>query len=235
MDSVQRQAQISMVVAAAGQGRRMGAGQNKLLLELAGEPILVHTLTRLQASPLIAEIVLVASPEEITIWTDRWGLPQRFPKLTQVVAGGRERQDSVFQGLEAVSPEWQWVGVHDGARPFVADQELVDVIRAAQSSQAALLAVPVKETIKRVGQGKVLATLERSSLWAAQTPQVFARPLIMAAYQAAARDGYCGTDDASLVERLGVEVTVVPGSYRNIKITTPEDLRVAEMLWRQDQ
>ncbi|MGE5653437.1 MAG: 2-C-methyl-D-erythritol 4-phosphate cytidylyltransferase, partial [Bacillota bacterium] len=218
-----------------GQGRRMGSGKNKLLLELGGEPILVHTLERLQASPLIDEIVLVAGLEEIPFWTERMELPHRFSKLSALVSGGAERQDSVFRGLKAVSPQAEWVGVHDGARPFITDKELESVIRAAQSCQAALLAVPVKETIKRVHDNKVDATLERSALWAAQTPQVFARSLIIEAYHVAERDGYCGTDDASLVERLGVEVTIVQGSYRNIKITTPEDLWVARTLWRQEQ
>ncbi len=235
MASIQAQVGISMVVAAAGQGRRMGAGRNKLMLELAGEPILVHTLARLQASPLIAEMVMVASPDEMSVWVDQMGLPERFPKLSAIVAGGRERQDSVFRGLKAVSAQSRWVGVHDGARPFVSEQELEDVIGAAKNCKAALLAVPVKETIKRVEQNTVSATLERSSLWAAQTPQVFAHALIMEAYQAAERDGYYGTDDASLVERLGVPVAIVQGSYRNIKITTPEDLWVAQALWRQEQ
>jgi len=217
------------VVPAGGSGARMGSGRPKQYLVLAGAPLLVHTLRALGRAPALAGTV-VAVPAERVEATRR--LLQRFrvPRLLDVVAGGAERQESVWRGLQAVSSDVGWIVVHDAVRPFI-DAALVDrVLAAARRHGAATCGVPVRETIKRVQDTMVEATLERDGLWLVQTPQAFSRALLSEAHEKARRDGYTGTDDAVLVERLGARVAMVPGLPQNLKITTPEDLKAAR-LW----
>jgi 2-C-methyl-D-erythritol 4-phosphate cytidylyltransferase len=150
------------------------------------------------------------------------------PKLGAPVAGGAERQDSVRAGLAALPPEVEWVAVHDAARPWVRPDDVSRVIRAARETGAAILAVPCADTVKRVKEGRVIETPPRNELWAAQTPQVFRRDWLEEAHAKAAAEGARGTDDASLVEALGLPVAVVPGDPSNRKVTTREDLAFLE-------
>lgn len=224
---------VTALIAAAGQGTRMASDVNKQLLLLRGKPLLAETLNIFQQCPEVDQIILVAGvgeAEEFQRLTERCQLS----KVKQIVIGGRQRQDSVAEGLKNLSPACDLVAVHDGARPLLTSAHLAAVIQAAAETGGAVLAVPVKDTLKLVGPtGLVESTPDRSTLWAVQTPQVFQKEILLKAYAQAARDGFYGTDDASLVERCGYPVQVVMGSYENIKITTPDDLALAELLLRR--
>lgn len=219
---------VCVIIAAAGQGKRMGSAVNKVLLPLAGQVVLAHTVLAACQSEAVTSLILTVAPEETAIVSkllDGLNLPVPW----QVVAGGSERQYSIANALQAVETNAEIVVIHDGARPMAEPELFNQVIAAACNHQAAIAAVPVKDTIKTIDQaGWVTGTPDRGSLWAVQTPQAFKRELLTAAYNQALQDGYLGTDDASLVERLGTKVKIVAGSYRNIKITTPEDLQFAE-------
>lgn len=220
------------VIVAAGQGKRMGTAESKQYLQLQGKPILVHTLEVFEQMAEVAEIALVVGEGDVQrclAWRDQYGLA----KLRHVVAGGAERQHSVALGAGALDSGLQWVMVHDGVRPLVCVEDIRTCCQAAEQSGAAVLAVPVKDTIKQVEGGLIEGTPDRSKLWAIQTPQAFRRELLEQAHRQAAMEGFLGTDDASLVERLGAAVAVAEGSYTNIKITTPEDLPWAELLLAQ--
>lgn len=224
---------ITALIPAAGQGTRMGSTINKQLMLLGGKPLLIRTLEIFQHCDPVDNIVLVAAAGEEENLRQLSG-KYRITKVTDVVTGGQERQDSVARGLEALPPETDLVAVHDGARPLLLFNNLLEVLGAAEKTGAAVLAMPVKDTLKVVNErGRVLETPDRSTLWAVQTPQVFRRDIIKAAYEKANGEGYTGTDDASLVERWGFPVQVVRGSYENIKITTPDDLELAELLLRR--
>ena len=218
------------IIVAAGASRRM-QGRDKLWTPLAGRIILARTIDVFEASPLIDNIVLVPSSERLA---DTRALcnNEGWHKIAAIVPGGARRQDSVCAGLDAlaaVTPTTQWVMIHDAARPMVTPAILEAGLKAAQEYQAAIAAVPVKDTIKLVQEGRVMTTLDRSQLWAIQTPQVFSFPLIHQAHHSPAAMGDV-TDDASLVEQLGHPVTIFPGAYTNLKITTEEDLFLAEAL-----
>ncbi|MGB8956817.1 MAG: 2-C-methyl-D-erythritol 4-phosphate cytidylyltransferase [Tumebacillaceae bacterium] len=223
---------MEMIVVAAGRGSRMGSEIKKQYLPLAGAPILVRTLQTLSACPLVDRVVLVVSPEDIEYVRGMVG-EHEIDKIGDVVAGGPERQDSVWQGLRATLPNCTHVAIHDAARPLVSQDEIIAVIEAAMDGGAATLGVPVKDTIKRVKDGLVSETLERASLWAVHTPQAFRRDWLEEAHRRSMQAGGHGTDDASLVERAGYPVQMVQGSYENLKITTPEDLLVAETLFQE--
>lgn len=222
-----------VVIVAAGSGKRMGAERNKLWLPLGGEPIWVHTVRLFVGHPEIGEVVLVVNSrdrQEIQDWLDQ---NQEKQKVT-VVLGGAERQDSVRNGLAALSPQCAYVLVHDAARPFVTGEQISELIRQVRTDGTSIMAVPVKDTIKVVGaDGIVQSTPARESLWAVQTPQAFLVSLLKEAHEAAVQAGYAGTDDAMLVEWLGHPVRVMRGSYENIKITTPDDLWTGEEILRR--
>lgn len=216
------------IIVAAGTSRRM-LGRDKLWTPLAGRITLARTIDVFESSPIIDSIILVLNSERIN---DAAALcaQEGWQKIAALIPGGQRRQDSVCAGLDAlatISPACQWVMIHDGARPFVTPAILETGLHAAQQYQAAIAAVPVKDTIKLVRNGKVSSTIDRSQLWAIQTPQVFSFPLIHEAHHsnAAQRDV---TDDAALLEALGQPVVIFPGSHTNIKITTQEDLLLAE-------
>lgn len=216
------------IIPAAGTGSRMQAGVNKQYLLLAGRPILFHTLSLFAAHPRIDRICIVVPAGEIDYCrseiVERYGLA----KVSAIIAGGPTRQDSVANGLLGCNAaDNDLVIVHDGARPLLGVTDLDALLDAAAKSGAATLGVPVKDTIKQVQDGVIVATPERSSLWQVQTPQAFRYGLLLAAHRQARADGFAGTDDAKLIERLSHPVTMVAGSYRNIKITTPEDLAIA--------
>jgi 2-C-methyl-D-erythritol 4-phosphate cytidylyltransferase len=225
---------IGVVIPAAGQGRRMGGATAKQFLLLGDRPVLVRTVQRFDSSPVVDEIVLAVAESECNA-VRALCEPYAFAKLRAVVPGGAERQDSVLCGLASLGTDI--VLVHDAVRPFASHGLIEAVALEAIRSGAAVAAVRAKETIKIAdGAGKVLSTPDRASLWVAQTPQGFASALLREAFSQAAREGFLGTDDASLVERLGVAVTLVEGEYDNIKITTPEDLEwAARILARVSQ
>jgi len=217
-----------VVIVAAGRGTRMETKESKQYLQLADKPIVVHTLELFQELADVTEIVLVVGEDDVErcrAWTMQYGLT----KVTAVVAGGAERQQSVHIGVQAVSTEW--VMVHDGVRPLISSSAVKACCSAAEECGAAVLAVPVKDTIKQVNSaGVITATPDRRSLWSIQTPQAFRRSLLLEGHERAAAEGFLGTDDAMVVERLGAAVMVAEGEYTNIKITTPEDLPYAEFL-----
>jgi len=221
----------AFIVVAAGRGLRMGKQVNKLYLDLEGKPLLYHSLCAGLAPGRFEQVVIVISPGEEELFRREILLPY-FPELNPVlVAGGSERQDSVFNGLQVVDPLCQLVCIHDGARPLAPPQLFNRVLQAAARKGAALAAVPVKDTVKRINEDMVVVeTPARSSLWLAQTPQAFRRDWLLDAYQRAAAENFYATDDASLLERYGYAVQIVQGDYRNLKITTPEDLLLARVL-----
>lgn len=221
---------VCVIIAAAGQGKRMGSALNKVFLPLAGKPVLAHTAAAACQADAVTSLVVTAAEDEVDQVA---GLLQSL-KLTvtwQVVAGGSERQYSIANALKQVPADAEIVVVHDGARPMAQPELFNQVIAAARREQAAIAAVQVKDTVKTADDsGWVTGTPDRRTLWSVQTPQAFERGLLFAAYETAGQAGYLGTDDASLVERLGTRVKIVAGSYQNIKITTPEDLQFAETL-----
>ncbi len=215
---------VGLVIAAAGQSRRM-QGTDKLFVTVAGKPLLAHTIETCQRSPLVDCIALVLREELVAEWRDRAGA-HGWDKVTAVVAGGARRQDSVLAGLRGLGP-CDWVLVHDGARPCVTHEIIQRGLDSARETGAAIAAVPPKDTIKVVGPGdSVSETLPRESLWSVQTPQVFRYDLLLEAYETSDGDV---TDDASLVEQAGHQVKVFMGDYTNIKVTTQEDVAVAEL------
>ena len=218
----------SVIVAAAGSSRRM-EGQNKLMLPLDGIPVLARTLLALDGSRLIDEIVVAVREEDLLPTGDLCRL-YGVTKPVKIVRGGESRLDSVLAAAMECREDAAFLAVHDGARPL-ADPELIDrVVALAHRTNAAAPAVPVKDTIKVVRDGKVESTPDRDTLRAIQTPQAFDAPVLRAALQAAAEAGAAVTDDCAAVERLGKEVYILDGSYENIKITTPEDIALAEAI-----
>ncbi|QYR22153.1 2-C-methyl-D-erythritol 4-phosphate cytidylyltransferase [Paenibacillus sp. sptzw28] len=222
-------AEWGVVVVAAGRGTRMGTAESKQYLLLRDKPVVIHTLELFNAMDEVAGIALVVGNDDVArceALVRQYGLGR---KVIAVLAGGSERQHSVRAGLRSL--QYEWVMVHDGVRPLVTQQAVRACMNAALNTGAAVLAVPVKDTIKQVNEaGVIVATPDRRSLWAIQTPQAFRRSLLLEAHEKAAAEGFVGTDDAMAVERLGVPVTVAEGDYTNIKITTPEDLPWAEFL-----
>ena len=216
---------LGAVVVAAGRSTRMG-GADKTFAKIQGAPLIAHTLRRLAASDAVERIVLVVAADSVG---DGEAVVREYGigKIAAVCAGGARRQDSVYAGLVALGP-CRWVAVHDGARPCVAEDVLTRALAAVRDGGAAIAAVPVKDTIKVVGDEQIITgTPERATLWAAQTPQVFAYQLLRDAHEAATADY---TDDAAMVEATGHPVRVFRGSYDNLKVTTPEDLAIASQL-----
>ncbi|NMA68135.1 MAG: 2-C-methyl-D-erythritol 4-phosphate cytidylyltransferase [Desulfitobacterium sp.] len=215
---------VGVVIPAAGQGKRMGAPINKQFLLLAGRPILSHTLDIFEESDYVEEIVIVCSQADRRR-IEELVRQEGFKKVSAIVLGGKERQESVFAGLKAISPSIERVAVHDGARPLLTCFQLDCFLAETEKFRAALMAVPVKDTIKLIDEsGRVQETPPRNLLRAIQTPQVFERKLLAEAHEKALEAGYLATDDGALVEWLGYPVHTLPGSTENIKITTPEDL-----------
>ncbi|MFO7569196.1 MAG: 2-C-methyl-D-erythritol 4-phosphate cytidylyltransferase [Smithellaceae bacterium] len=224
------------VIPAGGAGRRLGATIAKQFIELYAQPILAHTLRVFQNTAVIDEIIVVVPEEDIISVRERIIGAYALSKVTTVVAGGRERQDSVRCGLHAIAAPCDYVVIHDGVRPFVTMAMIERCLAAAMETGAACAGVRAKDTVKEADiDHTVTATLERHRLWLAQTPQVFALDLIRKAHDVALQDQYVGTDDASLAERIGVSVRMVDGADANIKITTQEDLAMAEAFMNQKQ
>ena len=217
------------VIVAAGSASRMG-GIDKVMAELRGEPMIVHTVRAFEVCDAIAEIVIVTRPDLILPITN---LTSGFKKVTAVVAGGSSRQESVSLGMNALSDKCELAAIQDGARPLVTWQLIDRVVRAAHAYHAAIPVIPVKDTIKVCNSALVVSTPDRSTLRAVQTPQVFDFDLLRGALKKAAEDGAEVTDDCSAVERLGMSVKTVDGDERNLKVTTPFDLKIAELLMEE--
>jgi 2-C-methyl-D-erythritol 4-phosphate cytidylyltransferase len=206
----------------------------KPYLMLAGKPILAHTLAVFEALEEIKEIAVVAHPDDLEYCREKVIAAYGFKKVLRLVPGGKERQDSVFHALKALKQEddLEIVLVHDGVRPFVTPEQIRRVIKAAKAHGGAVLGLPAQDTLKRVNpRGEVIHTLERKDIWQIQTPQGFQTPLLWRAFVEAYGNDFYGTDEASLVEALGKPVTVIKGDPWNLKITTPEDLLLAEALF----
>lgn len=219
------------LIPAAGMGKRMGASINKQYLQLNGLPIVARTINLFEKSDLIDAIYLVTPEHEIPYCRKHVVEACGFNKIVAIVPGGKERQNSVMNGLNAMRAECaddDIILIHDGVRPLVTETQLQQSIETARNYDGALVAVPVKDTIKTVMDGMVTGTPLRETLWQAQTPQSFRFSTIYHAHKSAENAGFIGTDDASLVEREGGVIRIIPGSYTNIKITTPEDLILAE-------
>jgi len=220
---------VLAIVPAAGEGTRMGASIRKPFLSLRGIPILALTLRNLMQCPQIGHFLVCIHPEDQEV-AQREVLPLLpFPQRIEWVEGGRRRQDTVLNALGKKEADGDLIMIHDGVRPFVAPHSMGKAIQETQEWGATVFGLPAVETIKAVNpEGVVMKTIERGGLWSIQTPQTFRRDLILKAYDAAYREGFEGPDDASLVERTGAKVKVLMGSRKNIKITTPEDLALAE-------
>lgn len=214
------------VIVAAGNASRMG-GIDKVMAELKGEPMILRTVRAFENCPVIQEIVVVTRPDLIA---PIMGLCKGFSKVTAVVAGGKDRPESVRNGMNALSSKVKLAAIQDGARPLITRAVIDRTVRAANTYGAAAPAVPVKDTVKVVRGGVVRATPDRSALAAVQTPQVFDFDLLRGALKKAEQDSAQITDDCSAVENMGFTVKIVEGDERNIKVTTPMDLKIAELL-----
>ena len=227
---------IGAVIVAAGVGQRMGGPVPKAYLPLAGKPILAHTLGLFEKCKEVREVALVVHPEELDYCQKKVISPYGFKKVLRLVPGGKERQDSVYNALKALKneDELEIVLVHDGVRPFVTPEQICRVIQAARTHGAAVLGLPAQDTLKTVtAEGEVRQirqTLERKDIWQIQTPQAFQAALLRRAFVTAYSRNFYGTDEASLVEALKQPVVVVAGSPLNLKITTPDDLALAEAI-----
>ncbi|CUS36056.1 2-C-methyl-D-erythritol 4-phosphate cytidylyltransferase [Candidatus Nitrospira nitrificans] len=209
----------------------MGGAVPKQFLALGGQPLVLHSLRVLQASSIINEIILAVPQNEMDYCLQEVVAKHHFTKVTKVVPGGHERQDSVRHALEAVHADVDVVLVHDAVRPFLTEQMVEGVVKAARAKGAAIIALPMKDTVKQVGADHVIErTIDRQSLWLAQTPQAFRRDWLLAAHRKAHAEGIRATDDAYLLEWAGHPVSVVEGSGENIKVTRPEDMVIGEAI-----
>lgn len=222
------------VIVAAGKGRRMGTEISKQFLPLCGKEILAHTVEKFEKAACIRDIILVTGGDALQ---DVRQMAQEYgwKKIISVTEGGKERQDSVFLGLQQVPQDTEIVLIHDGVRPFVTEEILERSIAAAKETGGCVAGVPAKDTIKVCdAEGFAIATPDRSTLRQIQTPQTFRRKEILAAYEKAKADGFLGTDDASVAEHSGFPVRVIMGSYSNIKITTKEDLLIGAAFLKEE-
>lgn len=221
----------NVIIPAAGQGKRMGVGKNKLFLELNSEPIILHTVRIFLQDTQCKQVLLVINEQDQDEMMNLFANSPLSEKIHFII-GGNERQYSVYNGLQEVK-NVEIVLVHDGARPFITSSVIHQLVEEAVKHGAAIAAVPVKDTIKKVEGQTVIETIERSSLWQVQTPQAFRVSLLQKAHQKAIEDQFLGTDEASLVERLKYPVQIVMSSYDNIKLTTLEDLYFAEAILKK--
>lgn len=229
MKTQKRQTKVIAVVPAAGLGKRFGPGANKPFLLLGGKPLIIWPLEVLESIPEIVEIIPALKPgdmEQGQKFFEEYGLK----KIKKIAPGGKERQDSVYNSLKLIQDKDSIVMIHDGVRPLVERGLIKNAIGGLADYDGVVLGVPVKDTIKEVRDMVISKTLKRDSIWAIQTPQIFPYEVISKAYDRAMKEGTYSTDDSALVERYGGKVKIVMGSYRNIKITTPEDLHIAETL-----
>jgi 2-C-methyl-D-erythritol 4-phosphate cytidylyltransferase len=226
---------VAALIPAAGSGRRMGCGVEKQFLQLGGKPLLAHTLARFEATAAITRIVIIVPPGREKYCRQEIVQPAGFRKVSHIVAGAETRQRSVTKGFRCLSGDVDVVVVHDGARPFVTPTLIQSAIAAAARDGSAIVAIPESDTLKRVAaDGTVVETLDRRYLWRAQTPQAFRREILRDALVHAERHHLDATDEAALVECLPHPVRIISGSTWNFKITSPDDLRLAELLLADD-
>ena len=219
---------VGAIIPAAGRGKRIGASVPKQFLEIQGKPLLHHTLTVFASCKLIDYVVLVMPRADVDEIGKDW--LNKYAIVREVVVGGEQRQDSVYNGFNSLEEGTDIVVVHDGVRPFTTPQMITATVEAAQQHGAAITAIPVSDTVKQAVDGFVKQTVPRDGLWRVQTPQAFQCGLLQQAFKKAKKDSYYGTDEGSLVEYLGERVKIVPGSELNIKITRKEDLVLGESL-----
>ena len=220
---------VNVVIVAAGKGTRLQSELPKPFLSVAGRPILVHTLRRFEPIEVVRRIVVVVAAEREALCRELLHTHGPWPQPIAVVHGGAERQDSVWNGLAALETHCEIVAIHDAARPFISVEAIQRSIEAAAETGSAVVATPVRDTIKRAdAQHTIRETVSRHDLWLAQTPQTFQVGVIRAAHQWAQQRGIVGTYDATLVEQMGRPVRIVPGDALNFKITTPDDLALAQ-------
>ena len=224
---------VSAVIVAAGSSKRMDNGVDKLRVQVNGKPLLAWTISRFEAADSVAEIIIVAREDSLG-FVEELVKGEGFGKINSVVAGGTHRQNSTENGLRALSRESELVLIHDGARPLVDPSDIDSLTEDVYNHGASLLATRCKDTVKEVENGKIVKTIKRDSLWLAQTPQGFRKEILSEALATAERDGYIGTDEASLVERMNIEVSIVEGSSDNIKVTVQEDLKLVERYFRDN-
>lgn len=222
------------IIVAGGNGKRMGMDIKKQYILLDGREILAHTLDVFDKCTAIDEIVIVVAEDEISKVSKDIVNKYGYNKKIKILGGGKERQDSVYEGLKAVSDEVRYVAIHDGARPFIETNLIEEAIKVVRDKKAVVLGVPVKDTIKEAeqeeGVNKITNTPDRSRLWAIQTPQVFERELILNAYEYINKENMLVTDDSMVAEAYGESVYIIKGDYNNIKITTKEDLIIGEAI-----
>lgn len=226
---------LRVVLAAAGSGSRMGNKTNKQYLLLKSRPLLTYSLDVLENCDLVDEIIILAHPRELEYCEREIVHKYGYKKVSQVIAGGKERQDSIWNGLKQLGKDTGYVAVHDGARPFITYALIEELLKEAREWGAAIPGVAVKDTLKSIDRdGFVRQTLDRSTIISVQTPQIFNYAELFKAYENAFEEGLLATDDASLFETYIGRVKVVQGDYRNIKITTPEDMVIAESMLSQE-
>jgi 2-C-methyl-D-erythritol 4-phosphate cytidylyltransferase len=219
---------FAVILPAAGRSTRFGdPWRKKVFVDLKGRPVWLRTAEAFLSRSDVVQTILAIAPDDAAWFREKFAANLAFMNL-EIVSGGEQRADTVENALARVRPDVEYVAVHDAARPLIARPWIDAVFAAAQKSGAAILATPVSSTVKRVQNGAIVETVDRSQLWAAQTPQVFKRKILQEAFSK--RDGFQATDEAQLVERIGQAVSVVEGSPLNLKITTQEDLRMATML-----
>jgi len=222
-------ADVTAIVPAAGLGNRFGPDVRKQYTLLGGKALLSWVLEALEAHPRIARIIPVVREEDLPLLDEIISRGQ-YSKILQPVIGGAERQDSVYNALKSISSSVPYVLVHDGVRPFLSHSLITRCVEAIEGHDGAITAVPPKDTIKQGADNIVIKTLDRSTLWSVQTPQAFKTDRLLSAYESAIKEGFYSTDDSALVERMGGNVAIVTGYYENIKVTTPEDIAVADAI-----
>ena len=223
------------LIPAAGRGLRMGSSVEKPYFMVGDRPVLAHTLDAFDRCPVVDGYLLVVAPDRQDDCREQVVERFGYERVCGIVSGGETRQASVYMGLRALDSDTDIVVVHDGARPCIEPALITASVTRCRQDGAILVAVPVKDTVKVAHDGVVTSTLDRSTLWLAQTPQTFSYPLLCDAHERARADGYIGTDDAALVERTGHSVMILPGDYNNIKVTTLEDLNVVDRTLRHRQ
>ncbi len=222
---------IVAIVPAAGMGKRFGGKTSKPFAELGGRPLIIWPLQALESMPEITEIIPVLKEDELEKTAELFE-SYGITKIKKIAPGGKERQDSVFSGLKLVREKESIVVVHDGVRPLISSDIIRSAIQELHDCDGVVTGVPVKDTIKETERTMVSRTLPRERLWAVQTPQIFYYSTLLEAHTKAQADSFYTTDDAALVERYGGRIRVAMGSYTNIKVTTPEDLMIAELFMR---
>lgn len=223
---------IAAIIVAGGRGKRMGTTVKKQFIKLRDKEVLAHTIEAFNKVDEISEIIVVVGQEDVERVREEIVARYGLNKVSKIVVGGKERQDSVYNGLVATSDEVEYVMIHDGARPFISETVIQRAIEKTKKYKATIVAVPVKDTIKviNIETETVEHTPPREKLWAVQTPQSFDKKLLLEAYENAHQKGLLVTDDSMIVEAYGKKVQVVLGEYTNIKITTPEDLVIGESI-----